>query len=131
MSAGIELGEERLEQMLEGLRLETDATVGDANPGFVAVVKLGGQLDLALVRRELDGVGQQVDEHGADLVGIDLEGAQVSGHGKVEMELSCVDERTDLIDHVLDQATQLHRATLEGTSEILSSQQCQHARDQT
>ena len=78
MPAGIELGEERLEQMLEGLRLETDATVGDANPGLVAVVKLGGQLDLALVGRELDGVGQQVDEHGADLVGIDLEGAQVS-----------------------------------------------------
>ena len=73
---------------------------------------------MAVVGGELDGVGQQVHEHGADLVGINFERAKVSGQRKMEMELACVDERVDLIDDVPDQAAQFHRATLEGTAKI-------------
>ena len=79
MPAGVELGEERLEQVLERLGLQADAAILDHDLRLVRRVEPGRQLDLAAVGRELDRVGQQVDQDRADLVGVDLERPQVVG----------------------------------------------------
>ena len=84
--AGIELGEERLEQVLERLRFQADSAILDDDLRLVGAVSRGRQLDLAAVGSELDRVGQQVDQDRADLVGVDLERPQVIGQLDLELD---------------------------------------------
>src|SRR4051794_9284727 len=122
VTAGIELGEKRLKQVLKRLRFQPHTPIFNPDPGSVLfLVQVGGELDLAIVGRELDGVGQQVDKHGADLVGIDLERAQVRRDVKPKMKVSGHHERTNLIDHPLQQSVEINRSPLEGAAEIISA----------
>ena len=115
MAAGVELREERLEQVLERLGFQADAAILDHDLRLVRRVQPGRQLDLAAVGRELDRVGQQVDQDRADLVGVDLERPQVVGQLDLELEVAGVDERTDLVDDPVDQLGEVDRAGAAGS----------------
>ena len=128
--ARVELGEERLEQVLQRVGFQADAPILHLDGGLVAVGEVGGELDPPVVGRELDGIGQQVDEHRADLVGVDLERAQVGRHLDLEVELSGIHEWPDLIDDTPEQLDEIGRAALEGPAEVLGAEQRQHVGDQ-
>src|SRR5262245_28772208 len=112
MAAGIELREERLEQVAKCLWFQADATI--ANLDVRAPV--GGQprieLDRASVGRELDGVGQQIDEHRAELVRVNHEPSQILVEVCAKMELANQDERADLVNHPFEELHKLDRAAL-------------------
>ncbi len=64
----------------EGPGLEPDAAVGDHDLGLVGRRPAGrSELISPSIGGELDGVGQQVHDAGGDLVGVDLEAAEVVG----------------------------------------------------
>ena len=84
--AGVELGEERLEQVLELLEVPGRRLDPHHDLRLIRLGQPRRQLDRAAVGRELDRVGQQVDQDRADLVGVDLEGPQVVGQLGLELE---------------------------------------------
>ncbi len=92
VAAGIELREERLEEVRNRLRLEAHAPILHDDLGLVRHMESSRQLDLPSVRRELDGVGQEINQDRADLVRIDLECTQVRGRDDVDVDSSGVQE---------------------------------------
>ena len=101
--------EKRLKQVIECLRLQSDAAIFDADLACVRAASERRDFDQTAVRRELDRVGEQVDEDRADLVGVDLERAEIVGHIGREPEIARHGERPDLVEDSVDQLAKIHR----------------------
>src|SRR5262249_8329151 len=129
MSAGIELGEKRLKQVSQGLGFHSDALILDLDLTAVGAGSARGDLDQPAVGRELDRVGEKVDEDRADLVGVDLEFAKVAGKVGGNPQVAHHGQRPNLVDDAVDQLAKVDRVALECPAKILGAEQGQDVVD--
>src|SRR6185437_14365886 len=79
---------------------------------------------------ELDRVGQEVDDAGGDLVGVELEEPEVFGDVERQGEFAVADDRHDLVRDASDQGREVDRGALQPLAEVVGTHHRQRVGDQ-
>src|SRR5919107_2768862 len=116
-----------VEDVVEVFARDADARVGDRDAHEPALARRA-EADAPALRRELQGVRDEVDEDAAELRAVGPERRQVFGHVLFERNLLLARERLHLLAQLADEAAQLygrrvqaHRARFElrGVEQVL------------